>query len=468
MIEFEQVSFQYGDAQNADNGTLYNINLTIPDGQVVLLCGESGCGKTTITRLINGLIPHFYEGILTGTILVNGKEIKEQPLYDTAFHVGTVFQNPRAQFFNVDTTSELAFGLENRGMEVDKIKSKIEHTVAELHMEDLMDRSIFHLSGGEKQKIACGCVSACSPNIFLLDEPSANLDLYSMRQLRKMIKKWKEQKKTIIIAEHRLSYIWDLIDRMVLLENGRIIEDISMETIAKMSVIELHRRGLRSNEETVPIKPLDARTSSPQFLQFRNFLFGYEKSKTILNIPKLYIQENEITAIVGNNGMGKSTFLRCICGLERKCKGVMEWRGRSYKRKERRKEIFLVMQDVNHQLFAESVLDEVLISMKKENPEQACTILEQLDLLEYKERHPVSLSGGQKQRVAVATAIASDRSILLFDEPTSGLDYRHMLQVANLLKELKKQGRTIILVTHDMEFINVLNANIIRLEEESA
>ena len=230
MIELQNICFEYGsEEQNiAGRGALHNINLHIPDGQIVLLCGESGCGKTTITRLLNGLI------------CIDGKEINDQPLYETALLSGTVFQNPRSQFFNVDTTSELAFGLENRGMEETQILKKVDKTVQELQLEKLMNRSIFDLSGGEKQKIACGCVSVCSPNIIILDEPSANLDLKSMEQLHVMIEKWKVEHKTVVIAEHRLAYIWNLIERMVFLKEGKIEFDFSKEEMQKLNPRDLH------------------------------------------------------------------------------------------------------------------------------------------------------------------------------------------------------------------------------------
>lgn len=467
MIKLSNVSFSYGEEDSADNNGLKNISLSISKGQVVLLCGQSGCGKTTITRLINGLIPHFYEGNLTGKIIVNGKEVMEQELYDTAKIVGTVFQNPRSQFFNVDTRSELAFGLENRGEAVEYILDKVENTVFEYQMEHLIDRSIFELSGGEKQKIACGCVSSCSPDVFVLDEPSANLDIWSIKQLKLLIAKWKKQGKTIIIAEHRLFYIWDLIDRAVYLKNGVIEKDMMPQEFRSLSETQLHEMGLRSNIECEQFQSRKYLINEMKKITFHNFIFGYIKGKNIINIPKLMVSQNSITAIIGNNGLGKTTFLRCICGLEKKCKGVMECKNKVYKRKQRLKEIFLVMQDVNHQLFTESVMDEVMISMKEENEDKAIEILSALDLIPYKDRHPVSLSGGQKQRVAVATAIASERDILLFDEPTSGLDFYHMLQIADMFKKLKAMGKTLIVVTHDWEFIKAIDANVIKLAEQT-
>lgn len=226
MIEFKDVAFQY--EQGSSKGKIENINLTIHDGEVVLICGESGCGKTTLTRLINGLIPHYYEGTLTGQTIVEGIDVKNVSLYALSGVVGSVFQNPRTQFFTVDTTSEIAFGCENLAIDADEINLRIEKTVGALKIEDLLNRSLFALSGGEKQKIACASVSAMEPDIFVLDEPSSNLDIKSIRELKDVLRKWKAQGKTIVIAEHRLYYLMDIADRVLYMQGGQIKENLSI------------------------------------------------------------------------------------------------------------------------------------------------------------------------------------------------------------------------------------------------
>lgn len=464
MIKIDHISFSYGE-ENENTGGVRDIDLNIEDGQFVVLCGESGCGKTTITRLINGLIPHYYEGQMAGEVWVNGEKVSEQPLYDTAAVVGSVFQNPRSQFFNVDTTSEITFGCENLGQPEKDIRERFAKTVRDFRLEKLMDRNIFHLSGGEKQKIACAGVSIMEPDVLVMDEPSSNLDAASILDLRKILAFWKSQGKTIIVSEHRLYYLRGLADRFIYLAEGQVSRDYSAAEFEQLTEQQRSNMGLRTfalERLLPPVLPQQEKTA----LALHNFRFAYKNEPETLHIMDCEIPTNRIVGIIGNNGAGKSTFSRCFCGLEKRC-GEIVWNGRKYRPKDRLSTCYMVMQEVNHQLFTESVLDEVLISMEEENQERAEEILNRLDLLAFKDRHPMSLSGGQKQRVAIASAIASKRSILFFDEPTSGLDYKHMKKVANVLRQVRDTGITVYVITHDLELILDCCTDIVHFENGS-
>ena len=464
MIKIDHISFSYGE-ENENTGGVRDIDLNIEDGQFVVLCGESGCGKTTVTRLINGLIPHYYEGKMTGEVWVNGAKVSEQPLYDTAAVVGSVFQNPRSQFFNVDTTSEITFGCENLGQPEKDIRERLAKTVRDFRLEKLMDRNIFHLSGGEKQKIACAGVSIMEPDVLVMDEPSSNLDAASILDLRKILAFWKSQGKTIIVSEHRLYYLLGLADRFIYLADGQVSHDYSAAEFEQLTEQQRSDMGLRTfalERLLPPVLPQQAKTA----LALRNFHFAYKNEPETLHIMDCEIPTNRIVGIIGNNGAGKSTFSRCFCGLEKRC-GEIVWNGKKYRPKDRLNTCYMVMQEVNHQLFTESVLDEVLISMEEANQKRAEEILSRLDLLDFKDRHPMSLSGGQKQRGAIASVIASKRSILFFDEPTSGLDYRHMKEVANVLRQVRDAGITVYVITHDLELILDCCTDIIHLEDGS-
>lgn len=460
MVELKNVSFRYG-SENVEcmyASSLKNIDLTVKTGECVLLTGPSGCGKTTILRLINGLIPHFYPGELSGDIFIDGGSVKERELYDTALIIGTVFQNPRTQFYNVDTTGELAFGCENRGLPEQEIYTRIDRTVAHFRMASLMDRNIFRLSDGEKQKIACASVNVSEPKIILLDEPSANLDYTATLMLRELILRWKAEGKTIIAAEHRIAYLWDIIDRAVVLSDGEIVGEFTGNGKEELTQNQLTQMGLRTTVMESPAEmQMDSFREGDRPITLRNFHFAYRgEKKNIVDIPMLQIAAGQITAIVGANGAGKTSFLNCLCGLEKRCKGTLEYEGKLYDSKSRKKLCFMVMQDTGNQLFTESVLDEVLISLKKgtaNEKETAMEIIRNLDLADFADRHPQSLSGGQKQRLAIACALASGRELLLLDEPTSGLDYAHMKETAALLEKLRSMGTTILVVTHDSELI---------------
>ena len=463
-IFLQHVSFSYSD--DMEKAVLRDLNLEIQAGECVVLAGESGCGKTTLSKLLNGLIPHYHHGKLEGKVLLGDRETKDMSLSEISTVVGSVFQNPRSQFFNINTTEELAFGCENRAIPPEEIRSRMDRVIRDFHLENLVDRNIFHLSGGEKQRIACASVAATEPEIFVLDEPSANLDLYTIGELQKIIALWKAAGKTIFIVEHRLHYLRNLATRICYLKNGRIEQEFTPQELERKGPAFTASLGLRCmNLDSLETKESPAETGAStsnvekdDVLTFENLTFAYQKKFPVLNIPKLELPKGKITALIGLNGAGKSTLAQILCGLQGSLK---------QKRAAKKLGTYLIMQDVNHQLFTESVLDEVMLSMEKEDENQALQILDRLNLEAYKDEHPLSLSGGQKQRVAIASGVACERNVIVFDEPTSGLDYKQMLAVSKILKDLAAKGKTVFIITHDPELILESCDYIIQLDHGS-
>lgn len=473
MIEIKNVSFAYrvSDAEGKPvlRSAVKDLNLTIHSGEFIVLTGSSGCGKTTVCRLINGLIPHYFEGERQGEVLIEGTDVAKEPIYDTARLVGSVFQNPRSQFFNVDTTSELAFSAENQGRDPEKIRQDIDKTSDMMGLSPLLNRSMFKLSGGEKQKIACGTVAVADPSIIVLDEPSSNLDLNGIEELRKTLYMWKSQGKTVVIAEHRLFFLRELADRLLLFEDGRIAKQFSGEEFSRLSAEETSRLGIRSvglpefAGHTLCTAPID------HTITIEGMEFSYADKLHGIKIPALTLPQGEIIAIIGHNGAGKSTFARTLCGLNKKAKGVVHWNGKTVPASKMLGYCYMIMQDVNHQLFTESVLEEILLSIPESYPsdereDRAREALRLLDMESFADMHPMALSGGQKQRVAIASGIAAEKEIILLDEPTSGLDYGHMRQVADVLRMLKENGKTVLVITHDLELIACCADHILHLE----
>lgn len=456
MIELDDICYTY--ANNDSSHGLHHVNLNVGKGEVVVLCGPSGCGKTTVTQLVNGLIPHFFEGNCTGSVRVCGRDTVSQPLYELSHSVGSIFQDPRSQFFTTDSTSELAFGGENLGLPEDDIRSKVGSIVSSLGIEGLMGRSMFALSGGEKQQIACAAVSVTDPEVLVLDEPSSNLDSGAIEKLRQQIALWKQEGKTVLIAEHRLHYLKDIVDRVVYMRQGRIVHEYSPTELANLSGAAMRELGLRAFIPSQIVRKAAMPSGNPStqhsaLLRVEDLRFAYKHQQECLHITETSIPQGALVAVIGKNGAGKSTFARCLCGLERRSRGSVWLANRKYPTRKRLKTVYMVMQDVNHQLFTETVLDEILLSMEEPNREEAERILDRLGLTGLYDHHPMALSGGQKQRLAIASAIASRREVLLLDEPTSGLDLSHMEKTATLLSDVQREGRTVITVTHDPEFI---------------
>lgn len=450
MITMDNVSFGY----TRERDTLKNINLHIEAGECVLLCGKSGCGKTTVTKLVNGLIPHFSEnGRLEGTVVAAGMEVARTELYRLSKKIGSVFQNPKSQFFNLDSDTELAFGLENTGANPEYMRERLKAAVEELKIQRLMHRGIFTMSGGEKQALAFGSVYAMDPDIYVLDEPTANLDSDAIAVLKGQLGKIKGRGKTILIAEHRLYFLTDLIDRAVYMEKGEIAHIYTRNEFLALSDEQRIRMGLRTlvgDRSWAPEAPMQ---DAGHVLTIKDLSCEIKNSR-IFDHVGFSAGSGEIVGITGNNGAGKSTLIRCICGLSKEKGGSVSLDGRVLTHKQRNRECFCIMQDVNHQLFSDSVWNECALSTRDDREPEIENILRAFDLSDYKDIHPMALSGGQKQRLAIACGALSDKKILVFDEPTSGLDYEHMIGVAGIIRKLAEAGHIILIVTHDAEFLN--------------
>lgn len=449
MIKFENVNVTMQGKR-----ILSDINLEIQDGEFVLICGESGCGKTTMTKLINGLIPHFVRDVsVDGTITVCGKNVVEMPMYEIAELVGSVFQNPKTQFFYTNSNAEMAFGLENRGVEPEYIRKRIKNTINELDIEKLEDRDVFSMSGGEKQLLAFASVYVMNPQIYVLDEPSANLDIAAMEKLSERMKVIKEKGHTVVVAEHRLAWIQKFADRIIYMKEGRIEQEFTSDEFKALSDLKRKQMGLRSIvPEQIQIPEITG-NSEDAVLQICNLSCKRKKQMLFQNIS-LSARVGDIIGITGKNGAGKSTFCNCLCGLLKPKDGEILYQGKKLSEKARTKLFGMVMQEVNHQLFSDSVKNECMLANEEASEQEIRELLEKFDLEEYAEYHPMILSGGQRQRLAICQAVMGEKKLLIFDEPTSGLDFRHMCQVEKLMKQLSEEKYIIIVVTHDYEFLN--------------
>jgi energy-coupling factor transport system ATP-binding protein len=445
--------------ESGESETLHDISLDIPQGEFVILTGKSGCGKTTLTRCINGLIPHFYEGEMAGDVLIDKAKTADEPMYELARQVGSVFQDPRSQFFTTSTTDEVAFGCENLAMPPRQINQNIDAEFVRLGIEDLRDRSIFELSSGERQKIAIASICAMNPCIFVLDEPSANLDTDATQVLKETLRLLKSAGHTVVVSEHKLYYLSDLADRVVYMRDGTIDDIWSWEQIEAMSRQEREALGLRAFhiDKALQCSQVTERERNPSPLLEASGLRVAGKKHVILDNLDFSAggSPNEIVGITGSNGVGKTTLARCLCGLHKKYTGEIRIDGVAMKPAQLRKRVYFVMQDADYQLFTESVKTELRFG-HKESPELEAAILRAMDALGLHDRadvHPMTLSGGQKQRLTIACAALSDADVLILDEPTSGLDRENMIALSDLLKDLATKGKLIIVISHDQEFL---------------
>lgn len=425
---------------------LENINLSIHKGEVLLLTGNSGCGKSTLLRLMNGLIPEFYEGTLDGSVDLKGKALKDYKVGELAKYMGSVFQNPKDQFFCTIVEDEIALVGENMGMPREELVERVDYALKLLDITHLRYKSIFDLSGGERQKVAIACTLVYDTDLIFFDEPSSSLDYKSIENLKEVIRLLKKIGKTIVIADHRIYYLKDLFDRLVLMEKGQIKFIFKNGELTSKMCPDL---GLRTLDE-VFLKGEKDFIRSKEAYQI-NHIDVIQGSEVLIKDLSFTLAKKEIMAIIGTNGVGKTTLAKTLSGLQ----GGWQYISYGSKEKERLNNAYFVMQDVDSQLFLDTVENDLLagsLPITEEVEKQARYYLKEIDLWEEKTSHPQNLSGGQKQRLAVVTALMSQRDVMILDEPSSGLDYKNMTVMADLLDSIS-ENQAVILISHDMELV---------------
>lgn len=456
MVEIDNLSLSYGNSPEVLKGISLNIN----DGECVLFTGKSGSGKSSIINSINGLAVRYDGAIMEGAIKIENRDVRDLQLYEISGLVSSVFQNPKTHFFNINTTLELLFYLENIGLSKKQMDERLKDMLDLFPIEHLLNRDIFKLSGGEKQILCIAASYISGTKIIVLDEPSSNLDEEHILIIKEMLIKLKEKGRTIIISEHRIFYLMDIADRVFLIKDGEIQKEYTKTDFMKIPSEKLNELGLRDKTKVnLTVPEIQNRGN----FEVRNIEFKFSDIDNKLYLKDVSFEMGKIYGIVGKNGLGKSTLLRCLIGLERKSKDEIYLDGKKLSKTDRLKISSLVMQDVNHQLFTDSVIKEVSLGIKNIESSYVEDILRKLDLYELKARHPMSLSGGQKQRVAIASVLCKNSKFIFFDEPTSGMDYYNMMNISHLINECKSDNKIIFIVSHDQEFLNSIADNVIYL-----
>ncbi len=462
MIELAGLSFTYNGAAQK---SLCGVDLSIAPGECVVVTGQSGCGKTTLTRVLNGLCPKFYGGKLDGAYLLDGKDSKTITLDEMGLALGSVFQDPRSQFFAKRVRDEIVLGMENHCVERALQHERLWEVSEPLGVTRLFGREMATLSSGEKQKVAIASVCALRPRGLVLDEPSANLDTASTAHLAEFLRRLKHAGHTIVVSEHRLHYLRDVFDRLLVMENGKIVKECSRAQALALPECRLVELGLRFFQ-TPPLHVagrIRAYNGCP--VQASGVSLRLADTQ-ILNDVTLGCAAGHITAITGSNGAGKTSLCKIITGMQKKSTGAVCVNSVPVRRKRRIRSSFLVQQDVDYQLYTPTVREEILLGtpLRAEDSRVKETVA-LLGLGELLGRHPNTLSGGQKQRVLLAAAAIRDVPLLVLDEPTSGLDGHHMRAVAEILKTLAAAGKAVLLITHDLEFINLVADSVVYMHE---
>lgn len=494
IIEFKDFSVQY---IVQEEKTLKNINLTIYEGEKVLIVGPSGSGKSTIAHCINGLIPFSYDAEISGSLKVHGKETKNMSIFELSKVVGTVLQDPDSQFIGLTVGEDIAFKLENDCVPNDKMKSIVEHISKIVDINTHINVAPHRLSGGQKQRVTLAGAIVDNVDILLFDEPLASLDPKAGKASIELIDEiQKNNNKTILIVEHRLEdVLYKDVDRIIVMNEGQIVADTNPDELLSSNILKdngireplyitaLKYAGCNITKEIKPSninkinldnyreniinwynhnKEVLREEEKSTILEFNNVSFGYSKNLKTLNNISFKINKGDMVSIVGKNGAGKSTISKLICGFYKEISGDILFNGKSLKNytiKERAEVIGMVMQNPNQMISKTMIFDEVAFGLKvrgvseDEIKERVFETLKICGLYEYRNWPISALSYGQKKRVTIASILVLNPEIIILDEPTAGQDFKRYNEIMEFLLKLNKRGITIIMITHDMHLM---------------
>ena len=492
MISFKNFSFKYN---NVVDKTLKNIDLTINKGEKVLIVGPSGSGKSTLSHCINGLIPFSYNGEIEGELIIDNIKPYEESLSDVSKKVGTILQDQDSQFIGLSVGEDVAFNFENNAMELNEMKVKVIDALELVNMVDFINHSPYELSGGQKQRVSLAGVLGSDAEVLLFDEPLANLDPASGKEIMQLINDIHEKtNKTIIIVEHRIEDVLEQpFDKVIVVNKGEVQGFGTPDEILKSDLLK--NNGLREplyleamklagcdisgSENLKDLNNIDEKNKEvlknwfnnetsnkdsiikeEKILEVKNLAFSHDGIKNTINDVSFHLNKGEILAVLGNNGAGKSTLCRLITGILKPQKGSIFLNNQcidSWSIKQKGSAIGYVMQNPNQMISQHMIKDEIALGLKCRNyskeeiDKKVEEVLKICGLYPYRNWPVSALSYGQKKRVTIASILAINPEVIILDEPTAGQDYKHYTEFMEFIKELSAQGISIILITHDMQ-----------------